>query len=117
MRCDNQQIQFNHFYSKNKATSPAVRAALTANPGLKEVLRTIDGLRGSEREEALQAALGVSRRDVGRGSAGAGAGEGGEIGSVVGIGEEERHEMRGLAEAIEAAVRRSREGLLGLDWE
>jgi len=68
-----------------------------------------------EREEALQIALGVSRRDVGR--------SGGEIGSeigeraLVGIGEGERHGMRGLAEALEAAVRGSREDLLGLDWE
>ena len=95
------------------ATSPAVRAALTTHPRLKEVLRTIDGLRGTEREEALQLALGLSRRDVG-------SGREREIDSEIeesGIGEGERHGMRGLAEAIEAAVRASRDGLLGLDWE
>ena len=98
-----------------KATSPAVRAALTTHPRLKEDLRTIDGLRGTEREEALQLALGLSRRDV------VGQGRGGEIVSEIeegGIGEGERHGMRGLAEAIEAAVRASRDGhLVGLDWE
>jgi hypothetical protein len=75
-------------------------------------LRTIDGLRGTEREEALQLALGLSRQDVGQGR--------GEIVSEIeesGIGEGERHGMRGLVEAIEAAVRASRDGhLLGLDW-
>jgi hypothetical protein len=94
------------------ATAPAVRAALTTHPRLKEVLRTIDGLRGTEREEALQLALGLSRRGQGRG---------GEIVSEIeegGIGEGERHGMRGLVEAIEAAVRANRDGLLlGLDWE
>ena len=96
------------------ATSSAVRAALTAHPKLKELLRTIDGLEGSAREEALQAALGVSRGDVGRGG---GSGSGREI-EIVGIGEEERLAMRGLAEAVECAVRReSRDELFGLDWE
>jgi hypothetical protein len=95
------------------ATSPAVRAALTARPGLKELLRTMDGLEGSAREEALQSALGVSRRDVGRSEGGVGV----EIGSEIRrIDEEERYAMRGLAEAIEAAVRGSRGALFGLDW-
>lgn len=86
-----------------------MREALRAHPRLKEVLRTIDGLRGSEREEALQLALGVSRRDVGGGV---------EIVPEIGegIGEGERQAMRGLAEAIEAACREG-EGTLGLDWE
>ena len=75
-----------------------------AHPRLKEVLRTIDGLRGTEREEALQHALGVSRREIGS-----------EIGE--GIGEGERRAMRGLAEAIEGACREKEEGTLGLDWE
>jgi len=64
-------------------------------------------------------ALGVSRRDVGR-SGGGSVEIDSEIGErgMVGIGEGERHGMRGLAEALEGAVRGSREGLLlGLDWE
>jgi zinc finger HIT domain-containing protein 3 len=88
--------------------------ALTAHPKLKEMLRGIDGLEGSAREEALQAALGVSRLDVGRGLAG-------QVDSGIGrIDEEERRAMRGLAEAIEAAVRGNNGNinrLFGLDWE
>jgi hypothetical protein len=87
---------------------------LAGHPGLKEVLRTIDELRGSGREEALQAALGVSGREVGERERGIDS----EV--VVGsgrIGEGERYAMRGLAEAIEEAVRPSRDGLLGLSWE
>jgi len=94
------------------ATSPAVRAALEANPKLKEVLRTIDGLEGSAREEALQASLGISRSDVRWDDGSRSSGKGGEIVSEG----EVREAMRGLAEAIEAAVRGSREGILGLDW-
>ncbi|SRR5712691_7472642 len=106
--CDNERNQF-----EKQATSPAVREALRAHPRLKEVLRTIDGLRGSEREEALQLALGVSPRDVSGGSGG-GLEIVPEIGE--GIGGAERQAMRGLAEAIEAACREG-EGTLGLDWE
>ncbi|KAH9961534.1 hypothetical protein BC827DRAFT_1131452, partial [Russula dissimulans] len=89
------------------ATSPAVRTALETHPELKEVLRTIDGLRGSAREEALQAGLGISRGD----------GDGGRSGrrGRIEIVSERREAMRGLAEAVEAAVRGSRERL-GLDW-
>jgi hypothetical protein len=76
---------------------------LTAHPGLKQTLREIDGLEGGAREEALQAALGVSRRELG--------GDGTE-----GIDEGEREAMRGLAEAIEARVRRGSRAF-GLDWE
>ncbi|KAI9447161.1 hypothetical protein F5148DRAFT_1252331 [Russula earlei] len=72
------------------ATSPAVRAALEGHPRMKEVLRTMDGLSGSAREEALQASLGIW-------------GDGG----VVALEEEVRDAMRGLAEAIDGAVRGS----------
>ncbi|KAH9988467.1 hypothetical protein BJV74DRAFT_878231 [Russula compacta] len=92
------------------ATSPAVRAALGTHPELKDVLRTIDGLRGSAREEALEACLGVGG---GRGR------EGGESAAIVvpgkGMGKESEA-IRGLAEAIEAAVRLSRQNL-GLVWD
>ena len=59
------------------------------------MLRRIDGLRGSAREEALEACLGVG---------------GGESSAAV------SEAIRGLAEAIEAAVRVSRHNL-GLDWD
>jgi hypothetical protein len=95
------------------ATSPAIRAALAAHPGLKEVLRTIDGLRGSRREEALQAAVGV----LGREDVGSERGIDSEVERRIRIGEGERYAMRGLAEAIEKAVRPSRDGLVGLNWE
>ncbi|KAH8995237.1 hypothetical protein EDB86DRAFT_2804565 [Lactarius hatsudake] len=92
------------------ATSPAVRAALEGHPGLKELLRAIDRLRGPAREEALQAALGVSRSQVnGRDT------ENAEQMYGVRIGEEERKAMRELAEVTEMAVR-GNESILGLDW-
>jgi len=83
------------------ATSSAIREILREHPGLKETLRTIDGLRGSAREEALQAGLGISRLELGGGGA---EDVGGDDG------------MRDLAEAIEHAVRGKRDGVaLGLD--
>jgi len=88
------------------ATSPLVRATLSENPNLKNVLRSINELRGSDREEALQRALGVS------------------LSSRSGIfndaekevTEEDVHALRRLAEVIEGAVRGSKDGGLGLDW-
>ena len=91
------------FYSelilKKKATSSAIRTILSEHPKLKDTLRTIDGLRGSAREESLLARLGISTR-------GDFSGSGGD------------DEMFGeLAGAIESAVRANRdETMLGLDW-
>ncbi|KAI0250123.1 hypothetical protein BJV78DRAFT_1221269 [Lactifluus subvellereus] len=96
------------------ATSHAVRAALTGHPKLKDTLRSVDRLRGSAREEALQACLGVSRSDVTT-PGGGGIGTAMEMGGIR-VGEE-KEAMRELAEAIEAAVRRNREDALGLDWD
>ncbi|KAN0116357.1 hypothetical protein V8E52_005976 [Russula decolorans] len=81
------------------ATSSAIRTVLREHPKLKDALRTIDGLRGSAREEALHARLGISTRG-GMGIPGLGGDDG----------------MSELASAIEGAVRGSRDGLLGLDW-
>ncbi|KAI9453774.1 hypothetical protein BJY52DRAFT_799063 [Lactarius psammicola] len=92
------------------ATSPAVRAALEGHPGLKELLRAIDRLRGPAREEALQASLGVSGSQVNGRDA-----ENAEQIYGVRIGEEERRAMRELAEASERAVR-GNDPILGLDW-
>ena len=74
---------------------------LREHPELKETVRKIDGLRGSAREEALQASLGLWK--------------GGE---VPGLGGDDEDAMRELAEAIESAVRGKRDGdgVLGLDW-
>jgi len=79
------------------ATSPAIREILREHTALKETLRRIDGMRGSAREEALQASLGIGQR-------GEDVGSGGDDG------------MRELAEAIERAVRCGGLGALGLDW-
>lgn len=63
-------------------------------------------MRGSAREEALQASLGISTR--------------GEVDPRLGLGggDDDDGGMRELAEAIECAVRGrgNRDGLLGLDW-
>jgi zinc finger HIT domain-containing protein 3 len=81
-------------FEKKKATSSAIRTILREHPKLKDTLRTMDGMRGPAREEALQASLGISTRGVG------GVDDG----------------MSELASAIERAVRGNRDGLLGLDW-
>jgi len=93
------------------ATSPAVRAALEGHPGIKDLLRSIDRLRGPAREEALQATLGVRRpqRDA------KDAEHPYRLGEMI-LGEEEKGAMRELAEATEAAVRGNEEADLGLDW-
>lgn len=60
----------------------------------------IDGLRGSAREEALQASLGIRPR-----------------GEVSGLGGDDDDDGMGeLAEKIEVGVRGNRDGVLGLDW-
>lgn len=75
---------------------------LAANPRLRDILRSIDSLRGEERELALHEALGV----------------GDSRGKIL-IGqesEEDQRALRDLAEAIEGAVRGGKQGVLGLDW-
>ncbi|KAF7790038.1 hypothetical protein EIP86_000987 [Pleurotus ostreatoroseus] len=91
------------------ATSPAIRTILSSNPQLPDLLKSLDTLRGAEREEALQRALGVSAADLdpnaqARGAAGRPP-------------EDDVKALRALAEAIEAAVRGGKEDALGLDWE
>ncbi|KAI0759854.1 hypothetical protein BD413DRAFT_701443 [Trametes elegans] len=84
------------------ATSPAIRRVLGTNPRLREILRSIDSLRGEERELALHEALGI-----------------GESRGKILIGhesEEDRQALRNLAEAVESAVRGGRQDALGLDW-
>lgn len=84
------------------ATSPAIRRVIASNPRLREILRSIDALRGEERELALHEALGI-----------------GESRAKILLGresEEDRAALRELAEAVEGAVRGGKQGVLGLDW-
>ncbi|KAH9932457.1 uncharacterized protein B0H18DRAFT_985602 [Fomitopsis serialis] len=88
------------------ATSPSIRRTLAAHPRLPTLLRQIDALRGPAREAALERALGVADPSPNDTRGGVGRGEDGE----------DKKALRELAEAVEAAVRGGREGMLGLDW-
>jgi hypothetical protein len=85
------------------ATSPAVRKILAEHENLPELLTSIDKLRGPEREDALQRALGVTAP---------------EIDDQLRRSEpsEDVLALRALAEAIEAAIRGGNESALGLNW-
>jgi hypothetical protein len=87
------------------ATSAAVRHALESNPLLPELLTSIDKLRGPEREDALQRALGVDAKQLKN--------------DLLGPQElsDDTRALRQLAEAVEAAVRGGKEDVLGLDWD
>ncbi|KAF8546339.1 hypothetical protein OG21DRAFT_1427222 [Imleria badia] len=87
------------------ATSPTIRTLLS-NPRLCTLLTTIDALRGPEREEALQRALGVDSRLL----------KNHDDTRVVAV-DEDTKALRALAEAVEGAVRGGREDMLGLDWD
>ncbi|EED85096.1 predicted protein [Postia placenta Mad-698-R] len=82
------------------ATSPAIRRALVSSPQLPTLLRSIDQLRGPEREEALERALGIAPADR----------------QAPAQPEEDTRALRVLAEAVEAAVRGGKHDVLGLDW-
>ncbi|KAF9818134.1 hypothetical protein IEO21_02976 [Rhodonia placenta] len=82
------------------ATSPAIRRALVSNPQLPTLLRSLDRLRGPEREEALERALGIAPADR----------------QAPAQPEEDTRALRVLAEAVEAAVRGGKQDVLGLDW-
>ncbi|KAG8903850.1 hypothetical protein FRC01_008963 [Tulasnella sp. 417] len=86
------------------ATSINVREVLTTNPRLKDILRSIDALQGSAREQELEKILGVAVDGHGR--------------PVSGRNEEEMKALRALAEVVEHAVRGEKaEGdVRGLDW-
>ncbi|RPD53185.1 hypothetical protein L227DRAFT_513667 [Lentinus tigrinus ALCF2SS1-6] len=86
------------------ATSQTVRRVIASNPRLKDILRSIDALRGEERELALQEALGV------------GGSRNHALASLGHASTEDRDALRQLAEAVEGAVRGGKEGILGLDW-
>ncbi|KAF9782502.1 hypothetical protein BJ322DRAFT_1101079 [Thelephora terrestris] len=84
------------------ATSAAVRNALSEHPDLKPLLRSIDSLRGREREATIQRALGVSHA---------------EHQGDLSIGEQDVEAMRRLSSAIEAAIRGDTPSSLGLDLD
>ena len=85
------------------ATSPAVRKILAEHKNLPELLTSIDKLRGLERQEALQRALGVTAPEI-------------EDQLTRSQPSEEVLALRALAEAIEGAVRGGNESTLGLNW-
>lgn len=87
------------------ATSVAVRKALSEHSDLKPLLRSIDSLRGGEREETLQRALGVSQANL----------QGASSTNKLGICQEDIEAMRRLSSAIDAAIRGDRPSALGLD--
>jgi len=88
------------------ATSPAIRTVLQMHPRLPGLLTSIDKLRGPDREDALQRALGVNVEQLRDPS-------GSTIPSDSG---DDVYALRQLAEAVEAVVRGGKEGVLGLDW-
>lgn len=89
------------------ASSPAIRAALSSNPCLLPLLRKLDKLRGTEREEALEALLGVTPdRSTSHGQRTAPRTP----------DSEEVKAFKQLAEAVEQSVREEKANVLGLDW-
>jgi len=76
------------------------------HPRLPGLLTSIDKLRGPDREDALQRALGVNVEQLRDPS-------GSTIPSESG---DDVYALRQLAEAVEAVVRGGKEGVLGLDW-
>ncbi|KAI0319008.1 hypothetical protein OF83DRAFT_871449 [Amylostereum chailletii] len=97
------------------ATSPAVRRVLAAHPRLKQVLRTVEALRGAAREEALQRGLGVNFDDTSRGHTHGRGTARSDVDALAFEDEEDRGALRELAEAIEGAVRGGNDAP-GLDW-
>lgn len=77
---------------------------MTKYPQLATLLRNIDSLRGDEREDALERALGVNAPAIGTEP---------PLGSKL---DEDTLSLRTLAEAVEGAVRGDKVDSLGLDW-
>ncbi|KAL4249033.1 hypothetical protein ABKN59_007315 [Abortiporus biennis] len=97
------------------ATTQKIRHILSTHPRLKPLLTSINSLRGEDREEALQRALGVTTSSSNHNQ----LVREGELGiEGIGIvGEEEMKALRELAEAVESVVRgQDGNGALGLDW-
>ncbi|KAF8486524.1 hypothetical protein JB92DRAFT_3090948 [Gautieria morchelliformis] len=92
-------LQLRHY--QDIATSPAIRAALSSNPSLPQLLRKVDQLRGTEREEALEFLLGVKAN---------------RVPTSFTASPEEVKAMKRLSQAVEKSVRGENAGALGLDW-
>lgn len=75
------------------------------NYRLRDLLRSIDKLRGESREDAIKRALGVSSLDVKPPSSASSTQNSDDV-----------QALRKLAEAVEAAVRGGKEDVLGLNW-
>ncbi|KAG9316870.1 hypothetical protein JVU11DRAFT_2946 [Chiua virens] len=101
-RDDPKPLQQHHYEAI--ATSSTTRTLLRTNPRLCDLLTSIDALRGAEREEALQRALGVDSRLLKNDAAACSL-------------DEDTSAFRELAEAVEVAVRGGQGNVLGLDWE
>lgn len=96
-------MQASKFKRQYIATSPTIRKILFAHKSLPELLTSIDRLRGAERDEALQRALGVTAPEIDD-----------QLGPP-----KLSHDilaLRELAEAIEEAVRGGDQSMLGLNW-
>jgi len=85
------------------ATSPDIRKILSEHKDLPQLLTSIDKLRGLEREQALQKALGVTPPDI-------------EDHLRSNALNEDVLALRTFAEAIERAVRGDNNAALGLNW-
>jgi len=85
------------------ATSPAIRKILAAHKSLPELLTSIDRLRGPERGQALQRALGITPPEI-------------DDQLRPPVLSDDVLALRELAEAIETAVRGSDQSALGLNW-
>ncbi|KAF9267666.1 hypothetical protein L218DRAFT_639188 [Marasmius fiardii PR-910] len=99
-RDDPKPLQLQHYESI--ATSEEVRKILQNHPNLRNVLKSIDSLKGPKRDSALQHALGVQAPSIGSDT-------------KVDL-DEEVLALRAFAEAIETAIRGEKPSALGLDW-
>ena len=94
-------------YTMSLATFPAIRNAFANHPQLPTLLTSIDKLKGSDRENALQRALGVNVEQL-KNTAGS---------LIPPESQDDVLALRELAEAVEGAVRSGQNGVLGLDWD
>ncbi|CAL1706114.1 unnamed protein product [Somion occarium] len=113
-RDDPKPLQLHQFEAI--ATSTAIRHVIAEHPRLRDILRNIDQLRGEDRQDALQRALGVSTSDGRPPGINPSVGIPGIVGAAGVADEEDVLALRELAEAVEAAVRAGKEDVLGLDW-
>jgi hypothetical protein len=95
---------FSYFSFGCEAMSGKIREIFNKHENLPALLTSIDRLRGIEREEALQKALGVTPPDI-------------DDWRKRQEPNEEVLALRELAEAVENAIRGGNDAALGLNWE